>query len=92
MTEAQARRLVAGDYVATLNHRMPVGYKVTRVDASGARTLIQIAQLYGEDLVLATAFHRVDGPTLTKTEIAAVAAECARQQAVIATHNPRGDE
>ena len=75
MNEAQARRLEAGQYVASLNALHPVGYKVTRIavpaDDSDSPTVIQVSQLYGEDWVLAAAFHPVEGPTLTRDEVSA---------------------
>lgn len=95
MTEAHARRLVAGEYVASLNQRMPVGYKVTRVVESAPtdRVVIQVAQLYGDDLVFANAFHRVaDGPTLTRAEVNAIEEERTVMHAIIAAENAIADE
>jgi hypothetical protein len=79
MTEAQARALCAGDYVAYLGAWKPQGYKVTHVaepagDTTAPRQIV-VSQLYGDDWVLASAFRRVEGPLLSREEVAAFRTE-----------------
>lgn len=68
MTPEQAKVLTEDDYVASLNVRRCVGYKVTRVAQTSIDTRIQVSGLYGDEWVLATAFFKVSGTTPTREE------------------------
>ncbi len=95
MNEAQARALSPGDYVAYLGAWKPQGYKVTHVseqpsDTTAPRQIV-VSQLYGDDWVLASAFRRVDGPVLSREEVAAFRSEQSTMRDAIAAENALRD-
>ena len=58
-----------GDSVMNLNTAVPFTYRVTRVVDGPQERLLQVAQLYGEDLVPARAFFKVADSTPTNDEL-----------------------